>query len=134
MSSITKELLFFTPTNTTITKNFDTLTFPSNSITETNTTRLDLNGFYGLRGITIGDNNFPSINKVEIIGIQTLLSISVGRNSFTRQLHARLLSDDDTQGSFVIADCPQFYSLSIGPYSFSQFTSFNASSKNHSYS
>ena len=129
MSSISKSLLFSTYATTTITKNFDTLLFPSNSIVGTDLSRFDLYGFNGLQSVTIEDNNFPYVNDVQITGIETLLRMSIGKSCFTNNLYNRLLNDnDENSGTFIISDCPQFQSLSIGPQSFTQFTSFNASS------
>ena len=130
MSNISKDLLFASSSTATITKNFDSLLFPSNSASQSTVNKFDLNGFNGLRSVTVEDNNFPSANQVRAVGMPTLTTMSVGRNSFTSRLRKRLLSEeeDDSDGSFVIADCPQLRSLSIGPESFSEFNSFNASS------
>ena len=131
MSNISKDLLFSTSTTTTITKNFDTLLFPSGSTANVEVSKLDFKGFNGLQSVTIEDNNFSSVNEVQVIGIESLLSMTVGKNCFTKKVNKRLLIDEDNSGSFVIADCPKFQSLSIGPQSFTEFTSFNATSRIH---
>ena len=135
MSSISKDLLFSTSTTVNVTKNFDTLLFPTDCIRETDLTRLDFKGFNGLQSVTIGDNNFQSVDEVQAIGIESLVSMTVGKSCFTKYLYNRLLTDYfNKTGSFTIANCPKFRSLSIGPQSFSHYTTFNASSTIRLYS
>ena len=137
MSNITKDLLFATSSTVNITRNFESLTFPSNTVNDENLQTLDLSNFSGLRSMVIGDSCFRNVNSLRAIGLQNLTSITVGSNSFTNQFHTltlRALEDleyylSSNTGSFIIDDCPQFTTLSIGPYSFSEYTSFTASSR-----
>ena len=107
------------------TSNATTLRIESGTCNQERLTSLPLKGFPDLQSLVIGDECFQHVDVVTISGMQNLSSISVGSNSFTNHKNSHF---NDTSRHFSITDCPQFDSLSVGPYSFSDYTTFVASS------
>lgn len=126
MSNITKELLFL-EAPPVVSVHMDDLVIPQGQYNDNIPESIDFGRFKGLKSINIGDNCFQNVNSVRIVGMKELKAVSIGTNSFSKQTLGRMLSDSD--GTFTIADCDVLTSLSIGPLSFVEYTSFNATGR-----
>ena len=95
------------------------LTICDNRCNEVGLDELDLSEFVNLRYLEIGDKCFMQVDEVTLIGLERLESVVIGKNSFTRDTYG---SGNDPDRHFYLKDCPKMKSLSIGCYSFSDYT------------
>ena len=101
--------------NTTVTE----LTVPSNSLNDGSLTVLDLSRFKRLRKLVIGDECFMNVDEVKLIGLNTLKSVEIGMNSFTKYKNDH---GNDPNRHFYLKNCPKLKSLKVGRYSFNDYT------------
>ena len=101
--------------NTTVTE----LTVPSNSLNDGSLTVLDLSRFKRLRKLVIGDECFMNVDEVKLIGLNTLKSVEIGMNSFTKEKYS---SRYDPNRHFYLKNCPKLKSLKMGRFSFNDYT------------
>ena len=94
------------------------LVVPSGRCNDEDITVLDLKHFTNLRNITIGSECFMYVTKVLIEGLDDLVGIQIGKNSFTHAIDTFGL----TSSSFYLRDCPNLDTFEIGPFSFSDYT------------
>lgn len=71
---------------------------------------LEVSNMTALETIHIGDSCFMHVNELKLIGLSTLMNVTVGSNSFSNE-----------EGSFYLKDCPQLRELQTGSDSFSRF-------------
>lgn len=71
---------------------------------------LEVSNMTALETIHIGDYCFMHVNELKLIGLSTLMNVTVGSNSFSNE-----------EGSFYLKDCPQLRELQTGSDSFSRF-------------
>ena len=101
------------------------LSIQSDSCNEDDLTKIPLNGFGEIEHIQVGNNCFRNIKNLILEGIQSLSRVEIGSNSFTKQTNGR---SSDPSKYFSVTDCPHFETLTVGTYSFSDYSSFNATS------
>ena len=77
------------------------------------------NGYSWLKHIVIGSDNFGNVSTFEIIGQNTIRSLKIGDNSFTK--HKKSYGKDDSK-TFEISNCEKLESIEIGQYSFSDYS------------
>lgn len=94
------------------------LVVPSGRCNDEDITMLDLKHFTNLRNITIGSECFMYVTKVLIEGLNDLVGIQIGKNSFTHAID----SFGFTSSSFYLRDCPNIYNLEIDSFSFSDYS------------
>ena len=78
---------------------------------ESGITELNLTKYRNLKSVTIGDNSFPYVSELKIVGMEELESVEIGASSFSL-----------SEGHFYLKNCPKLKSLKIGSYSFSDYT------------
>lgn len=91
-----------------------------NSITSMSFTSYPL-----LKTIKINENSFGNVNTLTISNLPNLVSINIGRNSFTQSMNWYGLN---TNRNAVIKNCTQLKELVIGNYAFSDYYSLEISS------
>ena len=92
------------------------LTISSNCCNDLNA--LNLNRFEWLRSIEIGNDCFGSVKTFKIDGLNRLITLKIGKNSFTRKKNSY---GDDKSKLFHIMNCGILESIQIGDYSFSDY-------------
>ena len=102
-------------TNTTV------ISVPSHSCNSDVATVLDLSIFKYLERFTVGDECFMVVKEVKLIGLDELECVEIGESSFTKEKEK--YSDDSTR-HFYLKDCPKLRVLTIGLYSFSDYSVF----------
>ena len=98
---------------------YTSLSIPTNVCNSNLLTIFDLSAFVLLQSISIGDSNFMYVNEFIINNLFDLKSITIGQNSFTT---TRGSYGDNPSRSFHILNCDQLESISIGAYSFSDYS------------
>ena len=71
-----------------------------------------------LKRIVIGDNCFGKVRVFDLDGLSELESVVIGKSSF------RISSDERSDGSYRIVNCPKLKSIQIGDESFEDYHSF----------
>ena len=95
------------------------ITICDNRCNEVDLDELDLSEFVNLRYLEIGDKCFTHVDEVTMIGVERLESVVIGKHSFTMWTYDSYYNPDR---HFYLKDCPKLKSLSIGCYSFSDYT------------
>ena len=90
-----------------------------NGIGDSELTELDLSRFSQLKRLEIGDYCCMSVNELKLIGLSELESVVIGENSFTKFKNSY---GNDPNRHFYLQSCPKLKSLTIGRYSFSDYT------------
>ena len=85
-----------------------------------NAEALRLEALSGLKRVEIGSDCFESVNELGLIGLSGLERVVIGENSFTKKKNGY---GYDRNRHFYLKDCPKMKSLSIGRYSFSDYSS-----------
>lgn len=94
------------------------MVFPSNSFSESNVTTLNLSGFSNLEGIEVGDNSFTHVNHVLFARMDSLMTISIGKGSFSDSIMGFSLLPNR---SMEVSECIALKRLIIGDRSFSSY-------------
>ena len=81
-------------------------------------TELNLTRFAYLEEVSIGDNCFAHVIRVEMVKLSHLDQVSIGSNSFSRKKYEWRSADDSR---FVLKDCDELRTLKIGSESFFDF-------------
>ena len=81
-------------------------------------TIFDFSRFTLLESIEIGNDCFGSVQTFKIDGLNRLITIKIGNNSFTQKKNDY---GNDESKSFHILNCESLESIQIGEYSFSDF-------------
>lgn len=95
------------------------ITVSNGACNEDKFTTLDLTKLASLKQFVVGNNCFKFVTEVKITGLNKLESVTVGENSFTKHLND---CGNDPKRRFYLKDCPLVKSLTVGRYSFSDFT------------
>ena len=82
-------------------------------------TVLDLSRFLYLRQLVVGDESCMYVNEVKLIGLNTLKSVEIGMNSFTKKKNSL---GNDPNRHFYLKNCPKLKSLKMDRNSFSDYT------------
>ena len=80
-----------------------------------------------LNTIQINENSFGKVTTLTISNLPNLVSINIGRNSFTQSIDWYGLN---TNRNAIIRNCTQLKDLVIGNYAFSDYYSLEISSLN----
>lgn len=75
--------------------------------------------FTKLQTIRIGNDSFENMKEFRIQGLQNLISLTIGENSFTAE---KKRHGNDPTRSFHVLDCPHLRSIIIGKYSFCDYS------------
>ena len=86
-----------------------------------NVTVLDLSVYPRLKSLRIGNNGFDYVKEVKMIGLSELESVEIGMNSFTKYKSTWNITSDPNR-YFYLKNCPKLKSLTMGRYSFSDYT------------
>lgn len=119
--SITQEDAIIEPEQEPITMDpstMKTITIESNTGNEYAITHLDLSKYDDLEILRIGNGCFKNVKEVRIVGLQQLVRVSIGRNSFTRERENGRRSNY----RFILRDCESLKELQIGRGSFSSYS------------
>ncbi|KAK8818102.1 hypothetical protein WA556_005923, partial [Blastocystis sp. ATCC 50177/Nand II] len=119
--SITQEDAIIEPEQEPITMDpstMKTITIESNTGNEYAITHLDLSKYDDLEVLRIGNGCFKNVKEVRIVGLQQLVRVSIGRNSFTRERENGRRSNY----RFILRDCESLKELQIGRGSFSSYS------------
>ena len=81
-------------------------------------TIFELSNYPNLKRIEIGDNCFVNVKTVRINRLNQLVSLKIGKNSFTQRKNDY---GNDESKSFHILNCESLESIQIGEFSFSDF-------------
>ena len=84
-----------------------------------NVTVFDLSVYPVLETLRIGDYAFEYVDELKSIGLSELKSVTIGKNSFT---HHKNGYGQDPNRHFYLKNCPKLKSLSLGRYSFSDYS------------
>ena len=99
--------------------NSTTIILPDWTCNEVNYTTFDFSRFADLEQLEIGNSSFSYVETFIIDGLNNLTTLSIGKNSFTESKSGY---DGDDSKSFHIKDCESLESISIGMYSFSDYS------------
>ena len=80
---------------------------------------LDLFRFSELEELKIGDGCFNRVNRVSVVGLRKLKSVTIGAKSF---------QNESNDSELIVSDCPELASLIIGNESFKGFKGFKLNS------
>ena len=119
--SITEEDEIIEPEQEPITMDpsiMKTITIESNTGNEYAITHLDLSKYDDLEILRIGNGCYKNVKEVRIVGLQQLVRVSIGRNSFTRERENGRRSNY----RFILRDCENLKELQIGRGSFSSYS------------
>ena len=81
--------------------------------------RLDLSKYVNVKNVAIGDECFEYQEELNLIGLNTLERMVIGKNSFTKNKDS---FDNEPTRHFYLKDCDNMKELKMGPYSFSDFS------------
>ena len=102
----------------------ENLSFEDYSQVESTVLSFNLSPFSHLKSVTIGDDSFGSPIEFMVNGLNDLISIHVGMNSFTRSRWSRA---ERSNREFHVKNCVSLRELIIGRYSFSDYCVFDLS-------
>lgn len=92
----------------------------SNSLNVNSFTTMDFSDYSSLKMIEIGDECGMYVTSVKITGLNSLKSVRIGENSFTKKKGSYPWEGDES-GVFRLEDCEKVKSLEIGLFSFSSY-------------
>ena len=95
------------------------LTMNSNTQHAVEITSLTLSAFVNLVEMRVEDECFENVERVELIGLQTLERVVIGDNCFTKHKKCFGLN---AKHHFYARNCERLKELRIGRYSFSDYT------------
>ena len=75
----------------------------------------DVSLLYNLESIKIGNECFGSVQTFQIDGLNRLITIKIGNNSFTQKKNS---AGDDNSKSFHILNCESLESIQLGQFVF----------------
>ena len=100
------------------------LRFEDYSQVDSTVLSFNLSPFSHLKSLTIGDDSFGSPIEFIVNGLNELISIHIGMNSFTR---SRWSYAERWSREFHVKNCGSLRELIIGRYSFSDYCVFDLS-------
>ena len=96
-----------------------TILIPDWTCNDLNYTIFDFSQFTELEHLEIGSNSFKSVETFIIDGLNKLITLKIGENSFTQSYYT---DGDHMIKSFHIKNCESLESIEIGGYSFSDYS------------
>ena len=96
------------------------LTVTGNTCNEDILTILDLSSFKLLQSVVIGDHCFKYVSVFSIEGLNWLESVTIGSSSFCLSCSC----NSNNYREFYITNCSSLSTLSVGHYSFSDYSVF----------
>ena len=97
------------------------LTFEDYSQLDSSVLTFSLSPFSHLKSLIVGDDSFGSSIVFVADGLNELISVHIGMNSFTRSRHSRA----ERNREFHLRNCESLRELVIGRYSFSDYGVFD---------
>ena len=94
------------------------LTIPDGYFNDMSIITFNISSNGDLKRIEIGNNCFGKVRVLELDGLSELESVVIGQQSF------RIDSDERSDGSCRIVNCPKLKSIQIGDRSFYDYNSF----------
>ena len=82
-------------------------------------TALVLSLFSNLKVFEVGDYSFAFVEEVKLIGLNQLVRVVIGMNSFTKEKNS---VGNDPNRHFYLKNCERLRELKIGCYSFSDYS------------
>ena len=79
---------------------------------------LDLSRFVNLKELLVGEECFENVDEVKLIGLHTLESVVIGKNSFTKHKYGY---GNNANRHFYLKDCETLKELKIDIFSFYDF-------------
>ena len=92
----------------------EALIVDSNACTDKGYTALVLSSFTNLKVFEVGDYSFSFVETVELIGLNQLERVMIGKNSFSKWDR----DEENTNRRFYLKNCPKVKGLRIGCCSF----------------
>ena len=107
-----------------MTKNVTTLVIPDD-YDNASIQCLHFSDYTNLTSLTIGDDCLPHVTQVQIVAMETLRSVKIGRRSFSSKKALTRPRDIDAvkEAELWIEDCPCLKKLRIGALSFMEYES-----------
>ena len=102
-----------------ITKDITELVVPSDRCNSEKIKMLDFRVFPKLKSIEIGDRCFENVKEVELIGLDRLESVVIGRISFSKE--ERIWPEYNPDRHFYLKDCKRLRELKMGRHSFNDY-------------
>ena len=99
----------------------DTIIVDNNACNEQSFTVLDLTRFANLRVFEVGSHSLYYVAEVKLIGLSKLESVVIGKNSFTENRNAHLVTGNPNH-HFYLKNCEKLRELKIGPFSFNEYS------------
>ena len=100
-------------------KTVETLIMDNNAGNDKSYTALDLSSFTNLKVFEVGDYSFSFVDTVELIGLNELERVAIGKNCFTKKKNA---NGNDLNRHFHLKNCERLRELKMGRYSFSDYS------------
>ena len=94
------------------------ITLPNWTCNDIEYTTFDFSRFTEIESIEIGNNSFGSVETFKMDGLNRLMTLRIGVNSFTK---TKTGYGKNPNRSFHILNCESLESIEIGEYSFSDF-------------
>ena len=101
-----------------LTDNSNSMIIPNGVLNMNDITSFSITNNGVLKRIVIGDNCFGKVRVFDLDGLSELESVVIGKSSF------RISSDERSDGSYRIVNCPKLKSIQIGYESFRDYHSF----------
>ena len=101
--------------------NVEVMIVDNNACNEKCFTALDLSLFSNLKVFEVGDYSFSFVEEVKLIGLNHLVRVVIGMNSFTKEKYDSPSSINPNR-HFYLKDCERVRELKMGCYSFSDYT------------
>ena len=98
------------------------LTFEDYSQLDSSVLTFNLSPFSHLKSLIVGDDSFGSSIVFVADGLNELISVHIGMNSFTRRRNG---AAERTNREFHLKNCESLRELVIGRYSFSDYVVFD---------
>ena len=100
-------------------KSVTQLVIPSKCCNEAEWSVFDVSGLKWLKSIEIGDECFENVDEVQLIGMNQLERVVIGKNSFTKKKGSW---GNDPNRHFYLKNCERVRELKMGRYSFSDYS------------
>ena len=102
-----------------VNKSVTELVIPANCCNEAEWSVFDVSGLKWLKSIEIGDECFENVDEVQLIGMNPLERVGIGKNSFTKKKGSW---GNDPNRHFYLKNCERVRELTMGCFSFSDYT------------
>ena len=100
-------------------KSVETLIVDNNACNDKSYTVLDLSSFTNLKVFEVGDYSFTFVEAFELIGLNQLERIVIGKNSFTEKKYA---NGSNSSRHFYVKNCERLRELKMGCKAFMDYS------------